>query len=197
MTDQTDPEQSTRTRIISEDNTHGTPDASDFWDREEQEQTKPSTSPISDPPDHGVNYYNRLINLDNFSYTYIRSESNLGFKPHGRITDLNEFRAAVYQLYRSAHNSELPAADFRAKAFWSFASHALSADLESTIQMELGIAPEKPHNVGQHTPVEKLIIDIMYETAYLGCKDRTQLNGMKRTKDSVLRTVLPDDILHS
>ncbi|MFC6875495.1 hypothetical protein [Halobellus marinus] len=197
MTDYPDTERSTSTETTTEadDQTFSHLDRPREWDELESGQSKPDADPASDPPDRGVNYYNCLIDLDTCSYSYIETGSMLQFRSRGVVQDMNEFKTVLYELYKSAYRSELPASKFRPKAFLSFAGTVVTDELKHTLHRKLvqeSSGPRRP--VGHAKPVDDQIINLLYKAAALGCKHRTQVGRRARSKDAVLRSILPKSV---
>lgn len=193
MTNQPDSDRSTSTETTSEV-TPQTQHPGDPWERDEVEQDKPDATPISDPPDHGVDYYNPLIDLESCSYTYLKKGSMLQFSWQGEIRDIDEFKKALYQLYKSMYKSDLSAADLRPKAFKAFAAEAVSEHLKATLYRKPIEGPPGPHNQANHRKTNKRIADIFHAAAALACDHRERLGRRAQPKDAVLKSILPDHI---
>lgn len=191
MTNQPEADRSTTTETISEVSPQ-TQYPGDPWERDELDQNKPDTTPISDPPDRGVDYYNRLIDLDTCSYTYLKNGSMLQFSWQGEIRDIEEFKKALFQLYKSTLNTDLSGPDLRTKAFKAFAAEAVSEHLKATLYREPIEGPPGPHNQANHRKTNKRIASTFSAAAALACDDRTELGGLTRSKDAVLKSILPE-----
>jgi len=191
MTNTTDSDGPTRIEPTNEDAPRS-PHPDDLWERKGPEDEKPDASPISDPPDHGVDYYHRLIDLDNCYYTYMMSGSILQFHWQGELTDIDEFRTALYQVYNAAYISDLSAADYRPKAFLSFVSDTFSEEVKDTLYSKLVTKPGKSHKRVKHPDRVQRIADTIHYAAALGCEHRTKLGRTRRSKDAVLKSILPE-----
>ena len=190
MTNQPGSDRSTSTETTIEV-TPQTQYPGDPWERDEVEQDEPDATPISDPPDHGVDYYNLLIDLDSCSYMYLKKGSMLQFSWQGEIRDIDEFKKALYQLYKSTYKSDLSGPDLRTKAFKSFAAEAVSEHLKATLYGQPIEGPPGPHNQALHPKTNKRIASIFSSAAALGCDHREQLGRRARSKDAVLKSALP------
>lgn len=194
MTDSNDTNRPTSTETISENNPAKT-FSREPWDREDTEYDKPDATEISNPPDQGVDYYNRLINLDTCSYTYLRDGSHLQLTWQGEIHDIDEFRTALYQLYKSTYKSDLSAADLRPKAFQTFADKATTEEIKKTFHKKPVEKSPRTHNPARHdNRITERIADTLHSAAALACKHRTQLGQQAQPKDTVLNSVLPDSV---
>lgn len=196
MTHQTNHNRSASTETTSEDSDSPTPlpERPHEWDESQPEQDKPDATPISDPPDRGVDYYNRLIDLDSCHYTYIKNGSHLGFRWQGELRDMDDFSAALYELYLSAYNSDLSAADLRPKAFQTFVGETVSKHLEYTLQQRNPIeGPPGPRNQSRDK-INERIAQIVHEAAALACEHRAQLGRRAQSKDKVLKSILPEHV---
>ncbi len=191
MTNQPESDRSTSTETISEVSPR-TQYPGDPWERDELDQNKPDATPISDPPDHGVDYYRQLINLDTCSYTYLKQESMLQFSWRGEIDNIDQFKKALYQLYKSTYKSDLSGSDLRTKAFKAFAAEAVSEHLKATLYRNPIEGPPGPHNQATHRKTNKRIASTFSAAAALACEHRAQLGRRARPKDAVLKSILPE-----
>lgn len=193
MTHQTNHNRSASTETTSEDSDSPTPlpDRPHEWDDSQSEQEVTS---ISDPPDRGVDYYNRLIDLETCHYTYIKNGSHLGFRWQGELRDMDDFSAALYDLYLSAYNSGLSVADLRPKAFQTFVGETVSKHLEYTLQHRKPIeGPPGPRNQSRDK-INERIAKIVHEAAALACEHRAQLGRRAQSKDKVLKSILSEHV---
>lgn len=167
----------------------------DPWERDGLEQDKPDATPISDPPDRGVDYYNQLIDLETCSYMYLKKGSMLQFTWRGEIHDIDEFEKALFRLYKSTYKSDLSAADLRPKAFQTFVDDTFSKQLKYTLEKKDPIeGPPGPRNQVRHDRVNERIAGILSNAAALACEHRAQLGRRAQPKDAVLKSILPEHV---
>lgn len=196
MTNPTDPDRPTSTETTSEDNGLRALHPDDPWERDEPEQDKPDADPISVPPDRGADYYNQLIDLDTFSFAYIKNESMLQFSWQGEIHDIDEYKKALFRLYISTYRSDLSAADLRPKAFHTFADEAFSEQLKATLSKKPVEGPPGPRNPGRHGKrINEQIARRLHAAVALACEHRTTPGQRAQPKDSVLKSILPERVL--
>lgn len=193
MTNSTESNQQTSIESTSkDDDPKSFPD--DRWEREDWGQDKPDATPISDPPDPGADYYNRLINLDSCHYTYIKNGSHLRFRWQGELRDMSDFSAALYELYLSVYNSDISVANFRWKAFQGFVGETVSKHLEYTLQQRKPIeGPPGPCNQSRDK-INKRTARIMHKALALASDHRAQLGRRAQSKDKVLKSILPEHV---
>lgn len=165
----------------------------DPWERQDTEQPNLDTTQITDPPDPGVDYYRQMIDLGTCLYTYQKSGDMRRFTWHGELQDIDEFRTALYQLYNAAYDSDLEKAEFRPKAFFSFAGTAVPIELKETLHQKLTEGRSDSNTPpGYVEPIHKRIGYLMARSAALGCEHRTQIGRRRKSQDTVLKSVLPE-----
>jgi len=192
MTDSNDTNRPTSTEPTSENNPRQT-FSREPWDREDTEYDKPDAAEFSNPPDKGADSYIRLINVDTCSYIYTRDGSQHQFTSQGEIHDIDEFKTALYQLYKATYKYDLPAAEIRPKAFQTFADKATTEQIKKTFDKKPVEKSPGTHNPARHSNrIIKRIADTLHSAAALACKHRTQPEP--QSKDTVLNSVLPDPV---
>lgn len=192
MTNQTDSDRPTSTDPIREDNDSKALSPDNQWERDDPAYDKPDTNSLNDPPERGFNYYNKLIDLNTCSYTYLKNGSYLQFSWQGEIHDIDEFKKALFRLYKSTYKSNLSAADLRPKAFETFVTETVSEQLKATLSRKPIEGPLGPRNQASHRKINERIAGTLSAAAALACEHRTQLGRRARSKDAVVKSVLPE-----
>jgi hypothetical protein len=116
----------------------------------------------------------------------------LQFSWRGEIHNIDQFKKALYQLYKSTYKSDLSGSDLRTKAFKAFAAEAVSEHLKATLYREPIEGPPGPHNQATHRKTNKRIASTFSAAAALACDHRAQLGRRARPKDTVLKSILPE-----
>lgn len=192
MTNPTESDRPTATETTSEDNASRELRPESPWEHDDLVHDKPDTGVISDPPDRGVDYYNRLIDTEDCFYDYMKTGRLLEFSWQGEIHDIDDFKTALFQLYESTLNSDLSKGDLRPKAFETFAHEVVSEQLKATLYTKPTEGPDSPHDQGRYGRLTDRTAKTLSAAAVLAFDDRIQHNGLPRAEDAVLRSVLPD-----
>ncbi|SNR56737.1 hypothetical protein [Halorubrum vacuolatum] len=188
MTDSVNDNGTINVETASEDDHSRTSRSDEQWEQGEKSQ---------DQPDRGAKYYNRLIDLDTWSYTYIRYESTLEFRWQGELRDTNEFKDALYELYRSTYLSDLSPADLRPKAFRTFVSKTISNQLANTLQQRKLIEGSPGSHKQEHEQLYERIAGQLYKSVVLACEHRAEHGRRPQSRDEFLQEVLPASVHES
>lgn len=116
----------------------------------------------------------------------------LHFSWQGKIHDIDEFKKALFQLYKSTLHSDLSAADLRPKAFKACVAEGVSDQLKATLYTEPIEGPPGPRTQARHRNLNKRIASTLSNAAALACDHRAQPGRRAQSKDAVLQSILLD-----